>query len=85
MLYENSVLKAVTLALSVFIVCCLCVAALAGIFEAPMLAYFWYLALAGMVAMLFLSIFLALSWLWINLTRHYQQLLDHWGDGVPGH
>jgi Mg2+/Co2+ transporter CorB len=85
MLYANSGLRVATLALSLVIVSCLAVAALAGVFNAPQLAYFWYLALAGMAAMMLVSLFLAVSWLLNKLTRHYQQLLHHWGDGLAGH
>ncbi len=85
MLTANNRLRAVTLALSLFIVCCLAVAALAGVFEAPLLAYFWYLALVGMAAMLLLTVFLAASWLWSSLVRHYRQMLHLWGDAVAGH
>ncbi|MEJ2455456.1 MAG: hypothetical protein P8103_15045 [Candidatus Thiodiazotropha sp.] len=85
MLYANNLLRTATLALSLFIVCCLVVAALAGVFEAPLLAYFWYLALAGMAAMMLLSVLLAVNWLWSSLARHYRQLLHLWGDAVAGH
>jgi hypothetical protein len=85
MLHANNGLRTITLALSLVIVCCLCVAALAGVFDAPQLAYFWYLALAGMAAMMCLTAVVAMSWMWGKLARHYQEMLQFWGDGLAGH
>ncbi len=74
-----------TLALSLFILIALALAAMAGFVEAPMLAYFWYLALAGMALMILMTLALAMGWVWNRLLARYHYLLDHWGDGVPGH
>ncbi len=85
MRHSSNGLDRLTLGLFVVIVCCLAVAALSGFFESPLLAYFWYLALLGMAAMMAMTVLLGVAWFFGVLTRRFNQMLLHWSDGVPGH
>jgi hypothetical protein len=85
MRHSSNGLDRLTVGLFFMIVCCLAVAAFSGLFESPLLAYFWYLALLGMAAMVVLTVLLAAAWFLDVLSRRYHQILLHWNEGVPGH
>ncbi len=67
-------LKKFTLVISAIIVGSLFVTALGGIFETPVLVYFWYLALLGIAAMIVLTGVSAVGWLLHTLFRRYRHI-----------
>lgn len=73
----NKRLNKLTLALWLMVVGCLSVASLGGVFDTPLMAYFWYLALAGMAAMLLLMVLLAFGWIWHAIVHRYRRLRMH--------
>jgi uncharacterized membrane protein len=56
---------------------CLLVATLGVFFDAPWLAYFWYMALAGIFSLVILTVVLAINWLWNRLFNHTLNFRAH--------
>lgn len=75
---ENG-LRKVTLLMALSITGSLLVAASGIVFETPLLAYFWYFALAGMGVMFVLTLALGVNWLVVRLIRHYHRMVLQWG------
>jgi len=78
-------LNRATLILTVAIVLCLSVAALGGVVESPWLAYFWYLGLLGILALIVVSLLQGVYWLLEAAARRYHHLLLRWGGEAHGH
>jgi hypothetical protein len=82
---EENRLRSLTLALTLAIMGFLGVASLGAVIEEPLLAYFWYLALFGLMAMAMLSLVVAVNRFASLLVRRYRALLLHWHDGMAPH
>ncbi len=82
---SNTGLRRATLALTILIVLCLSIAALGGVVESPWLAYFWYLGLLGIVALMLMTVLQGLHWLLQAVARRYRHLVLHWGGAAHGH
>jgi uncharacterized membrane protein len=61
---------------------CLFAATLGVFFDTPWLAYFWYMALAGIFSLVILTIMLAINWLWNRLINHTLNFRAHRPSGL---
>lgn len=74
--------RQITLALCAITVVSLLISAMGALVEAPVLAYFWFLALAGILSGLVLSMVLAALLLVIRFVGWYQRQLQLWNGRV---
>jgi hypothetical protein len=85
MSYDSDRLRNSTLALTLVIMGFLAISSLGAVIDVPQLAYFWYLALLGILGMMVMTVLIAVSRFTAFLTKGYREMLLHWGDGVAGH
>ncbi|MCU7829810.1 MAG: hypothetical protein KZQ85_12150 [Candidatus Thiodiazotropha sp. (ex Myrtea sp. 'scaly one' KF741663)] len=73
--YDN-LLRNITVILFVIIMASLFVGALAGVFESPFLAIFWYLALMGITMMILMTAVLAIVYAVGFTVKRYQRIMS---------
>ncbi|MCU7807539.1 MAG: hypothetical protein KZQ73_06680 [Candidatus Thiodiazotropha sp. (ex Semelilucina semeliformis)] len=80
----DSLLRNITMILFAIIMLSLSVAAMAGVFESPFLAIFWYLALMGIMVMILLTVVLAIVYAVNFMVRKYRRVVSLWRGEATG-